>query len=343
MPRSIRSLSFFERGRHGPTRIARLSAPTPDCAARVRGPRELDAVADVRSDNSGSPRRWAELLRAPALWLDLRESPALVALGDIASVRRGMTSGANDIFYFTNQRADAESIERELLSPLVRAPARNGDVSIWVEGSELGDFILRAPPDLSCHPMAKRYLEARSDARHRPSLAVREPWWTLPSRPAQIFLAKAYARRFVQRYSPVPLECDQRVYAVTPKAASLDPALLAAVLNGSLTALAIEALGRASMGEGALEWTVADARSLPIIDPRGLSKAAAASVLAVFECLSRRPIGTADAEAAATDRAALDAALTKNAPTLAARVVDIAPAVADACGQREARKSRHPS
>lgn len=326
----------FERGGSGPTRLSKLRKPTDVCAAAVSKADELSRVAEIHIDTSGSPRRWAQLLRAPSLWLELECSPALVALGEIAKVRRGLTSGANDIFYLSAQRAAAESIEPKALTPLVRSPPKSGDVSIAIDPSQLRDFVLRAPDDLSGAPRARAYLERNADAAQRPTLAGRQPWWKLPKRPARLFLAKAYARRFVQRLSPTPLECDQRVYAVWPEA-GLDVELLAAILNSSLTALAIEALGRASMGQGALEWTVGDARRLPVVDPRRLSAEAKAAIVSSLRSMAGRSIGNSAAEAERADRRALDQAVFAVDPLLAAHGTMVAAAVAEASSARELR------
>jgi len=96
---------------------------------------------------------------------------------------------------------------------------------------------------------------------------------------------------------------DQRFYSLAPRrGVRLDT--LAAVLNGSFTALALESLGRASMGEGALEWSVGDAEKLPVLDPRRLD---AAAVGRAFRAVASSP--AADVFAADAARAALDAAL----------------------------------
>ncbi|MBT8493073.1 MAG: hypothetical protein KJO07_08440, partial [Deltaproteobacteria bacterium] len=75
------------------------------------------------------------------------------------------------------------------------------------------------------------------------------------------------------------------------------------------TALALESLGRASLGEGALEWTVGDARRLPVLDPRRLPSDQLAVVYGAFEILATRPIGPIDGERTHRDRRALDRAV----------------------------------
>jgi hypothetical protein len=98
---------------------------------------------------------------------------------------------------------------------------------------------------------------------------------------------------------------------------ALDVELLAAVLNASFTAFALESLGRASMGEGALEWTVADAASLPVLDPRRLAPAQAAAARAALLALAGRAIRDVAGERDAPDRRRLDRAVAAAVPGLA--------------------------
>jgi hypothetical protein len=179
---------------------------------------------------------------------------------------------------------------------------------------------------LARYPVARRYFESHQQVADRPSLQAREPWWALPVRPARLFMTKAYGARFVQQLARVPLVADQRVYTIHPRAGQphagdhggdLDVELLAAVLNASFTAFALESLGRASMGEGALEWTVAGAESLPVLDPRRLDPDQAARARQVLARMAHRPIGDVTGECAAPDRRRLDTAVAAAAPGLA--------------------------
>jgi hypothetical protein len=131
-----------------------------------------------------------------------------------------------------------------------------------------------------------------------------------------LFLAKAYAARFVPRFAPRAVVADQRVYSIHPRP-GVDVATLAAVLNCTFTAFALESLGRASLGEGALEWTVADAQRLPLLDPRKLSAPARSALLAGLAACCERTTGTVSEEATRQDRAALDRAAASVAPGLA--------------------------
>ena len=232
----------------------------------------------------------------------------LVPLDRLAEVRRGVTSGANQLFYVSRARAAELDLEPALLAPLLRSPREPGGETIAVDPAALATLALvlpRGASELARFPSADRYIAQHVDLAARPTLRARPSWWSLPARPAQAFLTKAYHNRFVQRFAPRPVVADQRLYAATPLAADLDPELLAAVLNSTFTAFALESLGRASMGEGALEWTVCDAALLPVLDPR-LVPAGARAALAT---LSRRGIGTVHDERARPDRARLDRAI----------------------------------
>lgn len=306
-------IAVFERGAApGPVSLCRLAMPIAAAGARVARLADLAHVAEVRRVEIEAGARLGPLLRAPPAWLALEETlgDRLIPLGDLAEIRRGFTTGANDIFYLSRARAAELGIEPAVLAPVVRAPPRTGPCAIAIEPRGLDDLVLVAPraSELGSYPGARRYLEANAGAAGRPTLRARPEWWRLRRRRAQIFLTKAYARRFVQRHAATSLDCDQRVYAVAPNA-GVSPLVLAAVLNATPTALAIEALGRASMGEGALEWTVADARQLPVLDPRRFDGAQVAAIERAFAAIARRPIGPAGAEVDRADRQKLDRAV----------------------------------
>jgi len=324
----------------GPVLVARLKVPTAEAAARVRALADLAAVAEVRRVPAGEPAAWAAALRAPAVWFDLAAlaGDRLVELGALAEVRRGITSGANDVFYLPRRRAAELGLEPELLAPLLRSPREPGGETIAIDPARLHTLALLAPADpaeLARHPGARRYLESCAGAAERPTLRARQPWWALPARPARLFLTKAYAARFVQRLAPAPVVADQRLYSIHPRA-GVDVELVAAALNSTFGALALESLGRASLGEGALEWTVADAARLPVLDPRRLAAPAARAAREALAALAARPIGAVHEEARRADRARLDRAVAA-APALARLLPEVHAALAARVARRPPR------
>jgi hypothetical protein len=298
----------------------------------------IEEVADLRMASSSEPQSWAASLRAPEAWFRFAHAAGsrLTTLGEVAELRRGITSGANDIFYLSAEQVRELDLPASFLRPLLRAPGKAGHKGIVVDGDHCTQFALVVPPetDLAAHPALSRYLASFEGAESRRTLAAREPWWALQARPGQVFLSKAYAERFVQPYALTPMVADQRVYCVYPKD-EVSPIVLAALLNASTTALALESLGRASMGEGALEWTVGDARSLPILDPRQLKDPA--PLIRAFEELGSRPIGSVSAEAQEADRQELDRAALESWPELAALQEELQEALARTCAARQLR------
>ena len=116
-----------------------------------------------------------------------------------------------------------------------------------------------------------------------------------------------------------------RVYALTPKP-GVDLVALAAVLNALPTAVALESLGRGSMGYGVVEHTVRDALELPVLDVRRTTAAQRARLAGTLSAIARRPIEHVRVERDRADREALDAA----ALSLAARTAAYAEALWDA-------------
>ena len=295
-------------------RFVRLRVDTEAAAARVSGLADLDHVGEVRQVLAADPGSWAAALRADATWFAFadRAHDALVRLDEVAEVRRGVTSGANGFFYLTRARAAELTLEPELLAPLVRSPRERGAATIAIDPAATSHVALVCPREraaLADFPAARKYIDANRECRHRPTLRARSSWWSLPVRPARLFLTKAYAGRFVQRLAAVPVVADQRVYSLHVDPARVDIELLAAVLNSTFTAFALASLGRASLGEGALEWTVADATALPILDFRRLDATAREAARAALAALARRPIKGVAAERDRADRRALDVAV----------------------------------
>jgi SAM-dependent methyltransferase len=267
------------------TTVARLRVPVAEIAGRP-----LARVATLRR----GPGPLRALLRAPDVWFEL--APSLVPLRALAEVRRGLTSGANDFFY---PPADA-GLEPDVLVPLFKTPRQVDRILVDAGALATRAFVSPDPPP----PGARRWIQAHRHLADRPTLRSRDPWWSLPVRPARLFLGKAYHARFVQPLTSVAVVPDQRVYAVTSRGVADD--LLCAALNSTLAALALESLGRASLGQGALEWSVADAADLPVVDVRRVDPIA---LRRAFAPLAARPIGDVFAEATQPDRRALDALL----------------------------------
>ncbi len=323
-------------------RMLRLIVPT-HVAARTSG---LDAIAEVADERrpdtvtvtgarvqtaaarvelfaaAGNQRRdgfgaWGPALRAPAAWFAWRAAAgaAVVPLRELAEVRRGLTTGANHVFYLRRELAREHRLEKKYLAPVVRSPFNGSPAPISIAPGESPLVAIALPPDIDLAkvPRIAAWLRDHEAEALATSASRRDPWWALPAHPARLFLAKAYGPRFVQRLADIPMLADQRVYALHPRE-GVDLVALAAVLNALPTALAIESLGRGSMGFGAVEWTVHDALELPVLDVRRADSRQIERLHAALAGFARRPIEHLRLECDRADRRALDAAAMALAP-----------------------------
>jgi hypothetical protein len=73
---------------------------------------------------SNKTDKWGKYLRAPDVYFELMEAigDKLVPLSDVAEVRRGYTTGINEFFYLTPEKAKLYRIEEEYLVPVVKSP-----------------------------------------------------------------------------------------------------------------------------------------------------------------------------------------------------------------------------
>jgi hypothetical protein len=141
-----------------------------------------------------------------------------------------------------------------------------------------------------------------------PSVQNRTPgWWALPDpEPAQVFWSKAHDIKYIHRYSEKPILCDCRIYFLHPQG-GIDPKLLAAALNSSLSFLFMEMIGRVSLGEGALDIMVQDAQEYMLVPD--LFDKNCAKLLKAFDKLIQRPIQQIAEETKLKDRQAFDRAV----------------------------------
>ncbi|HEY1751288.1 MAG TPA: N-6 DNA methylase [Caulobacteraceae bacterium] len=109
-------------------------------------------------------------------------------LRDIASIRIGYVSGANDFFHLRPSEAAEWRIPREFLTPTVRngkaLPQRELaqlDVDRWLAADE-PVLLLRLPSDAKLPPAVAEYLDCNAghEARRAFKCRTRTPWWSVP-------------------------------------------------------------------------------------------------------------------------------------------------------------------
>jgi type I restriction enzyme M protein len=295
---------------------------------RVRAVRQGALREEVEA--AGKTVKWGPYLRAPDVYFDIlrQAGDKLTLLRDVAPPARGGTTRINEFFYVDEETIQRWDIDPEFCWPLIKSPSETDTIRINPDDLGLKVFVCRNTKD-ELRTEGKlgtlRYIEWGEQQEYKrgvqqgmkwptgPWVRNRQPgWYALPKSEthfSQLFFTKAFGDRHITRYSPQPLVADCRLYFLQPES-SLRAEETAAVLNSSIGILFAEVTGRVTLGDGALELAVEDARDyLRVPDVRRFSEEQRECILAAFEPLLERPIGSVFSEVTRSDRQALDRAL----------------------------------
>ena len=295
---------------------------------RIRTVRQGALRAQMEA--TGQTVKWGPYLRAPEVYFDLlrQAGDRLALLREVAPPARGSLTGINEFYHLDDTRIAEWNIEPEFLFPLLKSPGESAYIPIDESTLKLRVFVCRLNKDelrIQGRKGALRYIEwgeqqvFTSGAQagltwpHGAEVRNRKPgWYAIPeyrSRPAQLFFASAYGDRHLHRFSPKPLIADKRLYFLSP-VEGISHELAATIMNSSLVAFLTELTGRVTMGDGVLELTVEDAHDYLLVpDIRQFSQADRQAVIAAFQPLLQRPIGSVFDEVKRKDRQALDRAV----------------------------------
>ena len=221
-------------------------------------------------------RKWGPYLRAPEVYFQTRSGPKTVQLGEIASVRRGQTTGANRFFYLSPEQVTQWGIEAEFTCPLLKSPKEIDTVQ--VNSANLGRraLVVRQERDALAGTNVLRYIEwGESQGYHRRTTCARRPlWYSLPEKGedgCEVFWAKGIWNRHFAPLLDGKVVTDQQFYMLMT-----DPDLVkvfAALLNSTWVALQAELLGRSNFGEGVLWMAGYEVSKIQLPDPYALAPA----------------------------------------------------------------------
>ena len=237
--------------------------------------------ADLMAASLGSPDKrgrrkfvgdkWGgKYLRAPDIyWQLLEKSRAhLVPLGQIATVRAGMKSGANEFFYLTEEKICKWKIESQFVKPMLKSPSEFNTIIVDANGTNLRMFMCHESREHLRGTAALAYIEyGESQGYHsRRSCSWRNPWYDLGyeghSKLAFGARVDKTARTFLVQEG---LQIDKAFYLL--KDVKRDPYRLCTVMNSTLTNLFLNVHGRTNFGGGLMEIEVGELEGVPIVDP----------------------------------------------------------------------------
>jgi len=275
--------------------------------------------------------KWGgKYLRAPDVyWRILEEAgDRLVRLGDVAEVRRGFTTGANDFFYvkvlevkdgvarIVCDDGSEHLIETEYVREPVIVKARE-IVRPNVGVSDTRYRLVRISGKPKRH--AARYIRWGESSRRdendrevgqfnrRPTTSGRAAWYEAPTQPqAFAALPMAHKRRpVVALLGKARIFLDNRLYAIyTREGASVG--LLGPSLCSTFGTFIREIMGRANFGQGMLDLKVYEASQLDVLDEASVSSPLAKRLMAACGAVARRKILMLYDDVRQPDRIALD-------------------------------------
>jgi hypothetical protein len=253
-----------------------------------------------------SGAKWGKFIRAHEIFFKILDKGRniFVSLKEIADIRRGFTTGANDFFYLSEEEIRKWGIEKEYwmhkendewIPNYVFKSPRECD-SIFINLEKLRFRVLMIHKDkeeLKDTNVLKYILWGEENGYHeRPTCVTRKRWYDLGEwrRPPLVWIKGIWTRHFIP-YTAKKVYVDQQLYEIFPKK-DIDERLLAALLNSSVTALFMELNGRVNFGEGILWIATYEAQSIPVINPSVIDSSTKEKLLQVFNELGKTAIGT---------------------------------------------------
>lgn len=234
-----------------------------------------------------SGAKWGgKYLRAPDIFFTVLEKGKgkLVRLGDIAEVRRGFTTGANEFFYLEPTGKPAPKglvhvrngagweglIEAEFLKAAIISPREATSVLIHPSNLDNKLFMCRSNWSQLEDSKAKDYIlwgmvQGYDD---RQSCKVRPQWWSLGFSHAEpIAWARIHASRHNVHYNPYGVELDNNFFEIIPFDKGTQSSL-AAICASTQVILIKELYGRAyGGGSGPIKNEGVDLEKYLVVDP----------------------------------------------------------------------------
>ena len=292
--------------------------------------------------------KWGLYLRAPDLLFDIMDTYGhkLVPLCTCADVRFGLKTGCDKFFYLRDvtglclaqhedpralrarygiQRTQTDSLrivlagdgsqhvlEAKFLEPEIHSLMEIASCRILGQKLERKVFLCKESKTALARTYALEYIRwgERQGFHRTVSVATRgaaRPWYDVTDciRP-QLILPKIQQYRHIVPLNSEGLTCNSSLLGLNT---ALDPLVLAAILNSTLTGFVKWFYGRQLGNEGNLQIDVYAAKNLPVPDPRHAPAHVLRRLRDAMSRLADREVPDLDEDLATQDRQELDEAV----------------------------------
>jgi len=260
--------------------------------------------------------KWGgKFLRAPDIFFTILEKgkEKLVKLGDIADIRFGIKTGANDFFYLPSKYFDLKEeekyyklipkqeglpkdikIEKEFLKPVIKSPRECKSIMINPKDLKYKVFMCHKSKFELKDTGALRYIGwgEKQGFNKRPTVSSRKRWYALPKLPnADILFNQFFNERFLFPWNKNHFLVDHAYYYILyPNKTEK----LVLILNSVINFLMVEIYGRTGLGQGALQTYAPEMKPLIILNSSKLKtdNKKISNVLRRYEKYKPKPIFT---------------------------------------------------
>jgi hypothetical protein len=239
----------------------------------------LENGFDAEADEYAGDKWGGKYLRAPDIYWTIMEKAGdkFVRLGDIADVRFGIKTGANEFFYLDEDKIAKWGIEEEFLKPVIKSPRECKKIII--------DPIALHNKLFTCHKSkqsligtnALEYIKWGEGEKflNRPSMRGRKNWWDLGEQSYfnWLILRFRHKRNWTPVNETIKMIAGDTVFIATLKNQFIKD-VASAFANSTLAVLISEIYGRVNLGDGLLTTYGPEITEFDMIDPSWLENAA---------------------------------------------------------------------
>ncbi|MBM3238005.1 SAM-dependent DNA methyltransferase [Candidatus Poribacteria bacterium] len=226
--------------------------------------------------------KWGKYLRAPEVFFKIlgKGEGKLVPLKEVAEIRCGFKTGANEFFYLTEEEIKRRGIEKEFW--MHQDEKGNWMPNYVVKSPRECKSIVVNPKDLKYRVMmihkdkedlkgtnVLKYIEEgeRKGFNQRPTCESRKRWYDLREEiTGEVLCMMSINDRHIFWLNPSECFIDARLYGIKPK--GISDRTFCAAFNSTLLYLFVELYGRVNLGEGALDVKVYEYASMVIPHPK---------------------------------------------------------------------------
>jgi len=237
--------------------------------------------------------KWGKYLRAPDIFFTIMKKGKgkLVPLKEIADVRFGIKTGANDFFYFTEEEISRSGIEKKFFKPLLFSQKEIN--SIIVEKDKLANYLFycNVPKNKIKNKNVLNYIkwgESKGFSK-RPSVKGRRFWYGIDEQKLPDFASNRFiGERFLFAEVKDVAVCD--VFFVGYLKEKTYKANVIGLLNSTLIFLMMDVIARKTYGIGVMYIYGPEISNLITLHPQYITEKNSQMITAILKKMRIRKI-----------------------------------------------------